>query len=212
MARHPSRRKLPDTIRQAPLYRRHPGAVVALVVLVGLVVVGRLHRGEPVVAVTGSDFERYHDRVFTVVHVVDGDTMDIDARDGSRKTTRIRLWGVDTPEVTGSPTGEMYWGPVASAFAKTTLLNEQVRLELLPDNTRGKYKRLLAYMYLTSTGEMFNEILLTQGHAYADVRFDHPRLDRFVSLEADARFTQTGLWRAVTIDRMPGWRQRQEGK
>lgn len=145
-----------------------------------------------------------------VVRVVDGDTVDIDAPDADKSTTRIRLWGVDTPEVTGSPRGEMYWGQEASEFAKSTLHDQRVRVELVRGDTRGKYGRLLAYVYDASAGTMFNESLLLGGYAYADPRFEHPLLERFIALERNARAKAAGLWRDVSIEQMPKWRQRRE--
>jgi endonuclease YncB( thermonuclease family) len=208
MARRRRSRRLPGTIRQPPIYRRHPWASAATVILIALLWVGRSSRVATVPAPVGSDFERYHDRVFTVVNVVDGDTVDIDAPDKGKATTRIRLWGVDTPEVAGSPRGEMFWGPEASAFAKKALLNTRVRLELVEGDTRGKYGRLLAYVHVAPSGAMFNEMLLRGGYAYADTRFVHPFRDRFRSIEADARAGGVGLWRDVTVDQMPRWRRR----
>ena len=64
------------------------------------------------------DFEKYHAKTFTVAGVVDGDTIDIDIPDGRNKTTRIRLWGVDTPETKNPKLGVMYFGPEAADFTK----------------------------------------------------------------------------------------------
>ena len=44
------------------------------------------------------DVRKYHGKTFTVVNAVDGDTIDINIPDGKYEQTRIRLWGVDTPE------------------------------------------------------------------------------------------------------------------
>ena len=46
-----------------------------------------------------GDFEQFHRASFTVPHVSDGDTLDVDCPDPvtGRQHTRIRLWGVDTP-------------------------------------------------------------------------------------------------------------------
>ena len=46
-----------------------------------------------------GDPEKYNGETFRVVRVVDGDTLDVAVRDtvAGRSTTRIRLWGVDTP-------------------------------------------------------------------------------------------------------------------
>jgi len=154
--------------------------------------------------------DRFDNRLFTVVNVVDGDTVDLDVSDGRRPTTRIRLWGVDTPEVAASPTGAMYWGDQASQFSKQTLQGRTVRLELIEGETRDKYNRLLAYVHLPESGEMFNEMLLRGGHAYADSRFKHPYRERFVELERAAHAAHVGLWRDVTRRQMPGWRQKRE--
>ena len=44
-----------------------------------------------------ADFQKYHRKTFTVLEVIDGDTLDIDIPDGEHDDTRIRLIGVDTP-------------------------------------------------------------------------------------------------------------------
>lgn len=178
-----------------------------VIVVVVLVTVGRQRDVAPERPVVDDDYDRYHGRSFVVVNVVDGDTVDIDVPDVKYDTTRIRLWGVDTPEVEGSPRGAMYWGDRASAFAAAALDGRRVRLELVKGDTRGKYKRLLAYVYIESTGDMFNELLLRDGHAYAETRFPHPHSERFAALEAEAQEAGVGLWREVTPERMPAWRR-----
>ena len=201
-------RKLPASIRLPRFHRVRPWVVIAGVALALLATVGR-QRGVPAERpVIEDDNKRYHDRSFAVVKVVDGDTLDIDIADVMHDTTRIRLWGVDTPEVAGSPRGAMYWGDRASAFAHQALDGRRVRIELVEGPTRDKYKRLLAYVYVESTGDLFNEMLLRGGHAYADTRFPHPRSQRFVALEAEARDSGVGLWRDVSPKQMPAWRAR----
>lgn len=178
--------------------------LAAITTAVVLLVWARLHR--PV----SSDYDRYHNQIFTCVKVVDGDTIDIDIPDRQYKTTRVRLWGVDTPETAHSRTGEMYYGPEASAFAKSLVLGKHVRLVLVADKTRGKYGRLLAYVYLEGTDTLFNEELIAQGYGYADRRFPHPWKQRFSDLEKRAQKKQLGLWEEVTYEQFPPWRQRYE--
>jgi micrococcal nuclease len=202
MVRHAGRQQRRRLL--APFWRRHPIAAVSIVALVVLACLDR----SGVVPQQGDDRSRYHDQVFTVVKVVDGDTLDVDIPDGVHATTRIRLWGVDTPEVAGSRDGAMYFGAEASAFAKEKLFGKRVRLELSSTRTRDKYDRLLAYVYIVETGEMFNELLLTTGHAYADTRFDHVWMERFVDLEKRAMRGRVGLWREVTPEKMPEWKRR----
>jgi micrococcal nuclease len=185
-------------------WRRRPIAAVVAVLLLLVVVWGRVR--VPV----GSDHDRYHDRTFTCVNVVDGDTIDVDVPDGKYDHTRIRLWGVDTPETSKSDTGSMYFGPEASAFTKSLVLDRPVHLLLAPGRTRGKYGRLLAYVYVGDSDAMLNEELIRRGFAYADSRFKHPWKQRFLNLESKARRDGEGLWRDVTVGQMPEWRQRVE--
>lgn len=173
--------------------------------LLVLLCVGVLDRGLRSFA-RCDDYGIYHNQVFTVSRVIDGDTFDIPVRDGRFPTTRIRLWGVDAPEKPGSTRGAMHFGREAADFAAQTLTNRRVRLVLAPHRTRGKYGRLLAYAYLEPDGACFNERLLESGYAYADGRFDHPHKAKYAALEHTARKQGVGLWADVTPDQMPAWK------
>lgn len=151
-----------------------------------------------------SDLPRYNGKTFTVTHVVDGDTLDINLPDDAQPYTRIRLWGVDTPETVRPEHPVEYYGPEASAFAKKMTLNRQVRLELLPHRTRDKYQRLLAYVYLPD-GKLLNRELIEAGYGYADPRFDHPKKREFLQLQTAARKTQKGLWKNPHPDDWPNY-------
>lgn len=204
--RHPA---LPDSITLPPPWRRYgPGALVATIIISGLMT---WHCSKAVPPeVQGADQSRYHDRAFQVVYVVDGDTLDIDAPDGDKPVTRIRLWGVDTPEISHGRKASAHFGPEATEFAKRTLAGRGVHIVLSPKRTRGKYGRLLAYVFLERGGPMFNEMLLEQGYAYADLRFEHHYYKRFRGIEKLARKARTGLWADVALDQMPAWKQRFE--
>jgi endonuclease YncB( thermonuclease family) len=52
-----------------------------------------------------------------------------------------------------------------------------------------------------------NEVLLTEGFAYADLRFRHSYYNKFKQLEAAARSREKGLWEAVTHEQLPEWLQ-----
>lgn len=152
------------------------------------------------------DFEKYHEKTFTVVNVVDGDTVDINIPDVKYNHTRIRLWGVDTPETKNPKTGIMYFGPEAADFTAKSTLGKQVTVYLEEPRTRDKYGRLLAYIKLPD-GKFLNEVLLAEGFAYADVRFPHSLYHKYQQLEAAARGQKKGLWLKVTPEQMPKWRQ-----
>ncbi len=159
-------------------------------------------------APVGTDRTRFHEKVFTVIKVVDGDTLDLDVPDGDRAYTRVRLWGVDTPETKHPRRGLMYFGPEAAQFARQLVLGRQVTVFLEPfENTRGKYGRLLAYIYLPD-GRMLNEELIAQGFGYADERFRHMFRAEFLALQKQARREKLGLWKDSQPYQWPEWFRR----
>ena len=159
---------------------------------------------------TADDRGKYHGRTFLATYVVDGDTLDIDAPDGQSTHTRIRLWGVDTPEIAHGGSESMYFGPEAAEFARNLTFGKRASIYLDENNrTRDKYGRLLAYVKLTD-GRFLNEVLLSEGYAYADVRFKHGLYHKYQQLEATARSLKKGFWQKVTREQMPKWRQREK--
>ena len=157
-----------------------------------------------------KDFKKYHAGTFTVVNVVDGDTFDIDISDGDNKRTRIRLWGVDTPETKNPKVGVMYFGPEAAEFTTKLTLGKPVTVYLDAERkSRGYYGRVLAYVKLTD-GRFLNEVLLSEGYAYADVRFKHSLYHKYQQLEAAARSHKKGLWEKVTREQLPQWMQKRK--
>ena len=153
------------------------------------------------------DIEKYHSKTFTVANVIDGDTFDIDIPDGRNERTRIRLLGIDTPETGGEQSGVMYFGPEAAEFTKRLILGKSVKVYLdSPNPTRDKYGRLLAYVELPD-GRFLNEVLLTEGCSYADMRFSHSFYNKYKQLQAAAKSGKKGLWQNVTHDQLPQWLQ-----
>jgi endonuclease YncB( thermonuclease family) len=168
-----------------------------------------VNRGQSAASQDAADLQKYNGKQFTVVKVVDGDTLDIGIQDGNYSHTRIRLWGVDTPE-TKDPrlNGPMYFGPEAADFATKAAMGKRVTIHLEQDRkTRDKYHRLLAYVQLPD-GRFLNEVLLSEGYAYADLRFKHSLYNKYKQLESLARRQKKGLWEKVTPEQMPKWRQK----
>lgn len=161
---------------------------------------------EPLAQQDIPDFEKYHAKNFIVTKVVDGDTLDINYPDGRNSYTKIRLIGVDTPEIF-SESGAMYFGPEASEFTKKSALDKRVTIYLDEGNdTRDKYGRLLAYVGLPDD-IILNELLLSEGYAYAYTKFRHSFSNKYKQLESRARSGKKGLWKNVTSEQMPDWRQ-----
>ncbi len=152
------------------------------------------------------DLDKYHAKTFTVTNVIDGDTLDINIPDGQSEYTRIRLLGIDAPEKNAA-SGMMYFGPEAAESTKKIILAKQVEVFLDETNqTRGKYGRLLAYIKLPD-GRFLNEVLLSEGLAYADLRFRHSFYNKYKQIESRARTGKKGLWQNVTPDQLPLWLQ-----
>ena len=85
--------------------------------------------------------------------VVDGDTMEIDIDSGLSiwvHKERIRLYGIDTPEVYGVEKGSPEWelGNLSSEFVKGIVKeNDDAIIETIKDK-KEKYGRYLALIYI----------------------------------------------------------------
>jgi micrococcal nuclease len=102
----------------------------------------------------------------------------------------------------------MFFGKEASEFAASAALGKRVTIHLEKDrNSRDKYHRLLAYVQLPDKTYL-NEVLLSEGYAYADLRFKHGLYNKYKQLESLARSQKKGLWANVTEDQLPEWLQR----
>lgn len=151
-----------------------------------------------------NDLKRYNNKTFLVVKTVDGDTIDIDVPDKKNgfSHTRIRLWGIDTPETVKPDCGVEHFGPEAARFTKKMTLGKWVRLELLPHRTRDKYGRILGYVYLPD-GQMLNREIIAHGMGYAYPYSDHPYDAEFAKLQRQVRKNSVGLWKNIKYGDLP---------
>ena len=157
-----------------------------------------------------GDRRTYAGKTFGVVRTIDGDTIDLDIADtvAGHPTTRVRLWGVDTPETKRPDSPVDHFGPEASRFTRDACLGKQIRVELEPNGrTRGNYGRLLAWVYLPD-GRMLNRVLIAEGYGYADPRFDHHLKRELADLMRKARTAKLGLWRNVKRTDLPAYLRR----
>jgi micrococcal nuclease len=130
----------------------------------------------------------------TVEHVVDGDTVVVAI--GGRDE-RVRMIGVDTPEVHVQDGAPECYGPEASAFTKQLLPpGTAVRLERDVVG-RDDYGRLLAYVYLAADGRMVNQLLVEGGYAQPlTIAPNATFAARFVAAARAAESAGLGLWGA----------------
>lgn len=141
----------------------------------------------------------------TVVRAVDGDTLEVTVKG---RTEKVRLIGVDTPEVHESQKLHRdaartkqdeatikALGKRASDFTKSIVrAGDQVELEY-GQESRDRYRRILAFVWLTD-GRMLNETIICEGYANALTRypFRPDYMERFRTCERQAREQKKGLW------------------
>ena len=148
--------------------------------------------GSPVVTVTAPNA--------VVVHVVDGDTVDVEV--GGR-TERVRLLGIDTPEIAHPPSpgragnAAECFADEAHRFTESVLApGTPVRLERDVVG-RDDYGRLLAHMTRAADGLHLNLELVRRG--LATVLTIEPNVahrESFVAAARAAEGTGAGLWSA----------------
>ena len=155
-----------------------------------------------------DDLERYDGQTFWCVKVIDGDTLDVGIPDPDHdsRTTRIRLWGINTPELGKDGREPEHFALEAAYLAHELADGKQVTLHLVPGRTRGGYERLLAYVILPD-GRMLNRVLIETGAGYADPRFDHDLMEEFLALQDAAMAQRIGLWAEITEDKLPHYWQ-----
>lgn len=116
---------------------------------------------------------------------------------------RVRLLGVDAPEIEHDGTPADCFGDEAMAFTAGKVEGRIVTLSYdptkcqPPNSTAGcrdDFDRLLAYVSIGD--EVLNESLLSTGHAraFGGGRFRHRDSDRYDDLERQARSSGAGLW------------------
>ena len=115
----------------------------------------------------------YNFRVVEINRVVDGDTIDvtIDLGFDLSKKERVRVAGVDTPEKRTRDLEEKALGIDATNWLKEKLEGAidgeddlVIRTELV--GGRGKYGRLLGWLYIGDSTVSLNEQMIDEGYAW----------------------------------------------
>lgn len=129
---------------------------------------------------------------YPVAKVVDGDTIDIVM---SGKSVRVRLIGLDTPEIVDPRKPVQCFAKEASDKAKEILVGQSVRIEGDPSQDRyDKYGRLLAYVYLPD-GTLFNKYMIAEGYGHEyTYHLPYKHQAEFKAAEKKAREEKKGLW------------------
>jgi micrococcal nuclease len=142
-------------------------------------------------SVSISTMENNMERVM-VSRVVDGDTLKI--KTGDTEDT-VRLIGVNTPESVDPRKTVECFGMEASNRMKELAEGKEVLIVKDPTQSeRDKYRRLLAYVYLTD-GTLLNQKMIEDGYAFEYTYIvPYEFQTEFVDAERVARENSLGLW------------------
>ena len=139
--------------------------------------------------------------IYSVVRVIDGDTIAIDIDSNS---SSVRLIGVDTPETVHPSKPVEEYGKEASNFTHNLLVGEKVYIAIDPQQGKtDRYGRILAYVYRFPDGLFVNAEIVRQGYGHAYTNYPFKYMEAFRQLERFAKEAEKGLWRAVPKDEIP---------
>jgi micrococcal nuclease len=137
---------------------------------------------------------------FTVVRVIDGDTIIIQDENGNE--VRIRLIGADTPEL-NEPMGQE-----AKIFTTKQIAESNNKVTLYYDgDTTDRYGRSLALVYITDKDDkkvMLNELLIRKGLAVARVNYNYSTHTKttFKLAQNNAKEKKLKIWAPAIITKL----------
>lgn len=122
-----------------------------------------------------------------VTHIIDGDTVVLENGD------KIRLIGINTPEVESRFTRAEAGGELARSWLQNRLHSAEVWLEYDAEQL-DKYDRKLAHLFLAS-GEYLNASLLAQGLAMLTLTPPNLRYSQsLITAQQQAQTANKGIW------------------
>jgi endonuclease YncB( thermonuclease family) len=186
------------SIEPDPRLRRRRRLRVFGLLLVVFIVIAAISDRTGLLGYAGDDFSRFNHRSFRVVDVVDGDTFHIMVDD---RPIPVRLLGVDAPDPPSS-----HWSAESTRYTTARLKDRTITLRLDGTQTREADGHLLAYVFITDTDNL-NADIVRDGQAYADRRVKHTFHSAFEQAENEARKKHRGMWKNLSDDMQPPWRQ-----
>jgi len=126
-----------------------------------------------------------------VTAVYDGDTIKV--RFKNEQERKVRLIGIDTPEMDDSREEAKFRAQMAKRFAFFYLYQKTVKLSS-DWEIEDKYDRLLAYVWTEKQG-LFNKFILSEGFAAVFLKFPFKYREEFIEAEREARELEKGFWK-----------------
>jgi endonuclease YncB( thermonuclease family) len=139
--------------------------------------------------------------VWDIVRIVDGDTLIIGDSTDREKQYRVRLVGVDAPELARGSTPAEPYAIEATEFVKQKIEAAGNKVRIAFDGEElDQYRRTRAMVYLAmpdGTEVWLNELLVLEGlaHARLEFRYSHEAKLKLALAEVKARENRKNLWR-----------------
>ncbi len=134
-----------------------------------------------------------------LLHIADGDTINADCSQYGAKDIRIRIWGIDAPELSQKPWG--YRSKDALIKLLPTVKNGTITLRI---NDIDQYGRYVAQIFVN--GQDIGLEMVKQGEAVVYHHFNN--LPQYRSAEQDAKKAKRGIWQESGAQQDPGrWRK-----
>lgn len=121
-----------------------------------------------------------------VAKVYDGDTIEL--KDGRK----IRLIGVDAPEVDSPYAKKEPYGEESKAYLSNLLSGKKVSIRVGED-PKDRFGRTLAYVYVGDV--LVNGRIIRDGFARVYEKFDYEYKDLFKAYEREAKSRAIGIWK-----------------
>lgn len=132
-----------------------------------------------------------------VTRVADGDTLTVATRDGRK--VKVRLYGIDAPEVRHEGTPGQPGGVEARQALKSLTLGRNVRVDILEVDTHGRSVGIVS-----EAGVNINLVMVREGWAWAYRWYlSAPYASEFIEAEREARARRLGLWKRANPS--PPW-------
>ncbi len=124
-----------------------------------------------------------------VSRVIDGDTVALTTREGTK--LRVRLYGIDAPEVRHEKTAGQPYGKEAKEALTALALGRRVTVEIVDIDVHGRTVGIVH-----RSGVDINLEMVRNGYAWAYRRYlSAPYASRYIDAEREARGRRLGLWK-----------------
>jgi len=139
--------------------------------------------------------------IYDLVRVVDADTLIIGDSNDRTKQYRIRLIGIDAPELARGNTPAEPYANEATEFVKEMIERADNKVRIAFDGEQlDQYRRTRAMVYLTmpdGSEVWLNRLLVERGlaHARLDFRFSHSAKLHFALAELESRKHRRNMWK-----------------